>query len=83
MTEDQILQISNDISEDMLNPRVTKEQLVEVICFFRSQFDKKQEQYWSLITHLSLLVMENSMNASRQSRISVPPNQVALEGSKE
>jgi len=28
MTEDDILQISNDISEDMLSPKVTKAELV-------------------------------------------------------
>lgn len=60
MNTDEILQISNDISEGMLSPRVTKAQLIEVIHYFRNQCDTLNNRYQSLrgdlaLAHLRLL----------------------------
>lgn len=38
--EEELLSISNDITENMLSPNVTKEKLVEVIEFWRDEHDK-------------------------------------------
>lgn len=54
MTTDEILQISNDISEDMISSKITKAQLIEVIQFFRNQSDVNWEKYVSLRTELVL-----------------------------
>lgn len=55
MTTDEILQISNDISEDMLSPKVTKAKLVEVIKFFRNIADEKHDKYMRLVLDLGSL----------------------------
>lgn len=59
MTEDQILQVSNDISEGMLSSKVTKAQLVEVVKYFREQLDreiqrKNSEMHEKLIEFLEV-----------------------------
>lgn len=38
-TEEKVLAISNDISEDCLSPKVTKKDLVESILYWRNLFD--------------------------------------------
>ncbi len=45
MSEDEILQISNDISEDELSPKVTKAQLVEVIEFWQNLSHERAQEH--------------------------------------
>lgn len=58
MTTDQILQISNNISEQMLSPKVTKAQLVEVIEFFRKEADENAEAYARAKTEVALFMAQ-------------------------
>jgi len=61
MSEEDILQIANDISEDMLSKRVSKKQLVQVIRYFQNQSDKNWDKFVRLrgemaLAHLKLLM---------------------------
>lgn len=67
MSEDEILQISNDISEDMLSPKVTKKQLVEVIEFFRREAANNHTKLAMLKTEFALFWLKNCTNASEPS----------------
>jgi hypothetical protein len=40
ISEDRILQISNDISENMVSRATTKAELIEVVLYFRDAYDE-------------------------------------------
>lgn len=65
MTRDQIIQISNDISEGMLSPRVTKAQLLEVILYFRGEFDREIQRKNEEVHRLKLEVYNLQWNWAR------------------
>lgn len=88
LTEEQILQISNNVSEEFTDHGdtrfATKVQLCEVIQYWQRRANANWIGWMGLKTDLLLLATEtNCTNASKQSRIKEPLNQVALEGSKE
>lgn len=66
MTEDEILQVSNDISENMLSPKVTKSQLVEVIRFFINESEQNWEKFIRLRCDFAMtatkLLIEHDLN---------------------
>jgi len=63
---DRILQISNDISEDMLSPKTTKAELVEVILYFRDEFDQVAHELTALRLEIVSRMLRETVHFSKK-----------------
>lgn len=61
LSEEQILQISNDLSEDDLSKRVTVQDLTQVVAYWREAAEKEREARFRLRCNVMFQVTEDML----------------------